>query len=142
MSNPKPDWMAYITWQNVHRYRDLVEDRSVLTNFNGFYAFGLDKHGLQKGRVLYIGECQRAGGFRSRFGDYLKADPTKPGTRHKGALFLQDFRLSNSDVVWVRFCNFETDKVTRRDLEAAMMQYYLPWFNTRDMNRDTPFDTV
>ena len=143
VAHEKPDWMDIIKWDPPHRLRELVVNRQRVPEFNGLYAFNLDQSELKKGRVLYVGECDRIGGFRARFHDYLAPAPTKAKTRHKGALFLQDYRLKNpDDFIWVRWAPFDTDKRFRRDLEAAIMQYYGAWFNSRDMNADTPFDTI
>jgi len=139
----KPDWSHWVDWSAPIRVRALIEHRQLLPTYGGIYVFSLDKGPLRKGRVLYVGETRRKGGLRARFHDYLKADPTKPGTTHLGALFLQDQRLTQPDeYVYVRWAPLETDYRTLRQLEAAIMQYYQSWFNTRDMNADTPFDHI
>jgi hypothetical protein len=56
---------------------------------------------------------------------------------------LQDHRLTNpDDFVYVRWAPLVTDYKTLRQLEAAIMQYYQAWFNTRDMGADKPFDHI
>ncbi|MDE0851573.1 hypothetical protein [Yoonia sp.] len=137
------DWMEWVDFEAPHRVRDLISQRHLISQHQGIYVFSLDKGPLRKGRVLYVGETRRKDGFRGRFGDYLKPDPTKPGTTHLGALFLQDHRLTNpDDFVYVRWAPLVTDYKTLRQLEAAIMQYYQAWFNTRDMGADTPFDHI
>lgn len=139
----KADWMSWVKWEPPHRVRDLITQRHLIPRDKGLYVFSLDKGPLRKGRVLYVGETRRKDGFRGRFGDYLKPDPTKGSTTHLGALFLQDHRLSNpDDFVYVRWAPLEIEYKTLRNLEAAIMQYYQAWFNTRDMGADTPFDDI
>lgn len=138
-----PDWMEWIKWLPPHRLADLVANPTSVPTYNGFYVFNLDYDKLHKDRVLYVGECHRDHGFQARFRDYLHPDPKTAKTKHKAALFLQDYRLTYpSRTVYVRFCPMDTDKQTRRDLEAAIMQYYNAWFNSRDMRYATPFDTL
>jgi hypothetical protein len=139
----KADWMAWVKWDPPFRVRDLITQRHLIPEYKGIYVFSLDKGPLRNGRVLYVGETRRKDGFRGRFGDYLKPDPTTSGTTHLGALFLQDHRLSNpDDFVYVRWAPLETDYKTLRQLEAAIMQYYQAWFNSRDMRAETPFDHI
>lgn len=139
----KADWMNWVEWEHPFLVRDLITQRHLIPQYGGLYAFSLDKGPLRKGRVLYVGETKDKGGFRKRFGDYLKPDPKAAKTTHLGALFLQDHRLSNpDDFVYVRWAPFVTDAKTLRNIEAAIMQYYQAWFNSRDMGADTPFDNI
>jgi hypothetical protein len=135
--------MAFIDWMPALDYADLRRNPGLVPVWNGFYVFALDSNAPREDRVLYVGECNRVGGFRARFADYLDPDPASGTTRHKGALFLQDFWMKNPNTpIFVHFAPLDTDKQTRRDIEAAMMQYFKAWFNSRDMQAETPFDTL
>jgi hypothetical protein len=137
------DWMSWVQWNSPFRVRTLINDRKLIPTDKGIYVFSLDKGPLKNGRVLYVGETRCKGGFRERFRDYLAPDPTQASTTHLGALFLQDQRISNpDDYLYVRWAPLETDYRTLRQLEAAIMQFYQSWFNTRDMQANTPFDHV
>jgi hypothetical protein len=43
---------------------------------------------------------------------------------------------------YVRWAPLKTEYKTLRQLDAAIMQYYQAWFNTRDMRAETPFDHI
>lgn len=147
-----PDWQAWITWSQPVAVPKLVQNMSGIPRFPGFYAFSTDAGPLNKGNVLYIGETARIGGLRARLRPYLIEDPEETRIRHKGGLFILAHRLQNirsraanpgfSGQIYLRWAPFDTDKQTRRKLEAAMMQYYLARYNHRDMQADTPFDTI
>ena len=97
---------------------------------------------LRRDRVLYIGETSQAGGMRERMREYLHPNPASIKTTHKAALFLQDYKMRNpSQPIFVRWAPLEANKRTLRDVEAALIQTYNAWFNSRDWSADTPFDT-
>ncbi len=141
----KPDWLQYIDWSDTFRLSDLLADRSLVPDWKGFYGFGLDASAaFRPGRVLYIGKTWDRGGFRARFGFYLRSDPTVLSRKpHSAALFLQDHYLRKDppERIYVRFAPFEGDRELVLMLETAMMQYYEAWYNKSGMRAHTPFDT-
>jgi len=132
-------WADIISWSIPMSVADLNNNRSIIPEDPGFYAFTPDRSVLKPGNVLYIGE---AGNLRNRLPNYLHHNPRQSRTRHKGALFVMDHRLtiSGDANIYVRWSPFESDYGLRRDIEAAMIQFYGSWYNDRDWKRDHPFD--
>lgn len=133
-----PDWRDIISWSPPTSVASLNSNRSLIPPDPGFYAFTPNRSALRVGNVLYIGETEN---LRNRLPNYLHLRPRETHTRHKGALFILDHRLTKSDDdrIFVRWSPFESDYGLRRDIEAAMIQYYGSWYNHRDWNRDHPF---
>lgn len=133
-----PDWRDIIAWSPATSIAALNSNRSAIPAQPGFYAFTPNRSSLRIGNVLYIGETEN---LRNRLPNYLHLKPRETHTRHKGALFILDHRLTRADdqTIYVRWSLFESDYALRRDIEAAMIQHYGSWYNDRDWNRDHPF---
>ncbi len=128
-----PHWHHIIHW-NPDPAIDIATlnaDRSIIPDSGGFYAFTADPGPLKVGKVLYVGETVN---LRNRLPNYLHRDPRQTRNRHKGALFIMDYRVRISDdkKTFVRWSLFEGDYTLQRDLEAALMQFYQTRFNHRD----------
>jgi len=133
-----PAWRSIIAWSAPTSISALNSNRSLIPSDPGFYAFTPNRAALRVGNVLYIGETEN---LRNRLPNYLHLAPRETRTRHKGALFMLDHRLTRADdqTIYVRWSLFESDYGLRRDIEAAMIQHYGSWYNDRDWNRDHPF---
>ena len=140
-----PDWSEWVKFDQTFRLSDLLANRSLLPTYGGFYAWSLDRGSLKQGRVLYVGKTEDKGGFRSRFSDYLRANPHQPQAKaHSAALFLQDhyLRKTTPSQIWVHIAPFEGAPALINQLEKAIMQYYLAWYNKAGMRSHTQFDTL
>ena len=135
----KPSWANFISWSTPITIATLNTDRSVIPEGSGFYAFTDDRGALKVNKVLYIGETKN---LRSRLPKYLVHDPTQSNTRHKGALFIGDHRtrLSNDYSIYLRWSMLDSVYIVRRDLEAALIQFYNPHYNDRDWDREHMFE--
>jgi hypothetical protein len=134
----QPEWMRVIFWSEPLTIAKLNSDRSVIPAEGGFYVF-TDYYGpLIVNQVLYVGETKSLSG---RLPAYLVHDPTRSGNRHKGAQFIGDHRtrLSNDQSIYLRWSLFDSGRALRRDIEAAMIQFYNPDYNDRDWDRPHPF---
>lgn len=131
-----PQWAGWADWSRPVTVVDLNVDRSVIPDWPGFYAFTPDPAPLRVDHVLYIGETKN---LRNRLPAYLVHDPRRSTTVHKGALFIHDHRIrkANDKSVWVRWWGWESDARFRRQIEAAMIQFYATHYNIRDRGVDT-----
>ena len=147
----KADWMQWVRWEPAFPAPTLVKDMKLIPEWPGFYAFTEDPAPLRRYHVLYIGETGMNGGLRARLRTYLRPDPRTTKVRHKGALFILHRRLQNIDeraanpsstnMIYVRWAPMNIDRTARRNIETAMMQYYVCHYNQRQMAADTPYDT-
>ena len=135
----KPEWANVISWSPPVSIAVLNSDRFVIPGGSGFYVFTEYTGALRINNVLYIGETNN---LSVRLPNYLVHDPSTSNNRHKGALFIGDHRvrISNDYSIYVRWSLFDSPNSLRRDIEAAMIQFYNSDYNDRDWNRDHPFD--
>ncbi len=135
----QPLWAKVISWSTPVTIATLNSNRSVIPDQPGFYAFTDDVGPLVVNKVLYIGETKN---LRARLPNYLVHHPAKSNNRHKGALFIGDHRLriSNDQSIYLRWSLLDSPYALRRDIEAAMIQFYNSHYNDRDWDRDHPFD--
>lgn len=136
-----PFWSQFVEWQKPHSLAELIANPDLIPGYQGFYAFNEDPGELRRDHVLYIGETGRRDGFKGRFATYLSRNPRVVRTRHKAANLLLDYRtrVSSDQRIYLRWAPLEIDKVERREIEAALIQHFLPRFNTRDREAYTSY---
>ena len=138
----RPLWQQYITWSTAQSLAELVPNRKLIPEFPGFYAFNEDVGEIRPGSVFYVGETGRSGGLRARLSPYLTPNPDMVVPGHKGGALICHYRadVKSDHDIFLRWAPLEIDKEERREIEAAMIQFYTPLFNTRDREAFTSYD--
>jgi hypothetical protein len=134
-----PKWFQQLKWTSPPpNVAVLNQNRGIIPDFPGCYAFTTHNAPLSPGRVLYVGEAARS--LRQRLPAYLidfrkpKITPTTPGRRdHKGRGFVLEARHIHGDqgvyVQWVEYGGAPSDI---HILEASLMEFLQPDCNDRD----------
>lgn len=137
-----PIWQKYVQWSPARALIELIHNRKEIPDFPGFYAFNEDVGTLKPGSVLYIGETDTTGGLRSRLSPYLTPNPKMVVPKHKGGVLICHYRseVKSDHEIFLRWAPLEIDKEERREIEAALIQFYTPLFNTRDREAFTSYD--
>ena len=130
----QPNWFAQLKWSNPISIAVLNQDRSVIPDFPGCYAFTLGLGSLLPRQVLYIGEAKTS--LRQRLPVYLIDWTSKlpPGAKsHKGKGFILMERKNVGDQgVYIRWVQYGGGGADVSLLESSLIDYLLPHYSDRD----------
>lgn len=137
----KGGWVKQLRWSPALTVAEINERRAIIPDFPGCYVFTKTSDPLRPDRVFYVGEASTS--LRQRLGNYLVKDisfnPAKADAasrrEHKGRQFILYLRSKLKDrglfVRWVEYGGWT------REMEATLMDYYKPIYNSRDESLHT-----
>ena len=123
----EPRWYTQISWSDPITLERLRLSGESISEQPGVYLFHVDKIKPSPGRVRYVGEAKNLKKrLRAYAIDYMIA---KNYDNHRGRLFIFSAHRSYPYRLYVRWAVYGGH---RNELEASLIHYLQPWYNTRD----------
>jgi len=128
----QPAWYSQLKWEGPYSIAAINQDRKIIPDFPGCYAFTTHPGPLLPSKVLYIGESKAS--LARRLTVYL-VDWRVPkiSESHKGKGFVLEARQQKGDHgVYLRWVQYGGAAWQVSQLEASLIEYLCPDGNDRD----------